>query len=92
MWDEGTGAGVGVAVLDTGIAGDLPDFRTTMSDKRSRVIASAVVNPDATTAGDVYGHGTHVAGLIAGNGFNRDLRDPLYGRYLGTAPRPTWSR
>ena len=87
VWDKGTGAGVGVAVLDTGIAGDLPDFRASMSDKRSRVIASAVVNPDATNAGDQYGHGTHVAGLIAGNGFNRDRGDSLYGRYVGAAPQ-----
>ena len=32
VWDKGTGAGVGVAVLDTGIAGDLPDFRASQSD------------------------------------------------------------
>jgi serine protease AprX len=87
VWDKGTGAGVGVAVLDTGIAGDLPDFRASQSDKRSRVVASAVVNPDATTATDLYGHGTHVAGLIAGNGFNRDRGDSLYGRYVGAAPQ-----
>jgi subtilisin family serine protease len=67
LWNTfgGTGRGVGVAVIDTGIAGDLPDFRISNTDKRSRVIGSAVVNPDATTAGDRYGHGTHVAGIIA---------------------------
>jgi serine protease AprX len=80
------GAGIGVAVIDTGIQGDLPDFRTSQSDPRSRVIASAVVNPDATTAGDEYGHGTHVAGLIAGNGTARPKPDPLYGKYVGVAP------
>ncbi|HEY3019808.1 MAG TPA: S8 family serine peptidase, partial [Solirubrobacteraceae bacterium] len=63
-----TGAGVGVAVVDTGIAGGLPDFQLSPSDPRSRVVASAVVNPGATTASDSLGHGTHVAGLIAGNG------------------------
>ena len=54
LWNtyRGTGRGVGVAVVDTGIAGDLPDFRASSLDKTSRVIASAVVNPDATTAGD----------------------------------------
>src|SRR3712207_6955643 len=57
-----TGKGVGVAVIDTGIAGDLPDFRVSAENRESRVIASAVTNPDAKTAGDPYGHGTHVAG------------------------------
>ena len=37
------------------------------SDSRSRVIATAVTNPYAKTATDNYGHGTHVAGIIAGN-------------------------
>jgi len=81
-----TGKGVTVAVIDTGIAGDLPDFRTSGSDHRSRVIATAVTNPDATTDEDGYGHGTHVAGLIAGNGANRDAGDPLDGAYVGAAP------
>jgi serine protease AprX len=82
----GTGRGVGVAVIDTGIAGELPDFRASAKDATSRVVASAVVNPYATTATDRYGHGTHVAGLIAGNGWNRATSDPLRGRYIGTAP------
>lgn len=77
-----TGRGVGVAVIDTGIAGDLADFRA--DDGSSRIIASAVVHPDATTADDSVGHGTHVAGLIAGNGTRRD--DRLAGRYVGVAP------
>jgi serine protease AprX len=79
-----TGAGVGVAVIDTGIAGDLPDFAA--ADGSSRVIATAVTNPEATTATDRYGHGTHVAGLVAGNGRRLPSADPLYNRYIGTAP------
>ena len=79
-----TGAGVGVAVIDTGIAGDLPDFAAV--DGSSRVIATAVTNPNATTATDRYGHGTHVAGLVAGNGRRLASADPLYNRYIGTAP------
>ena len=81
-----TGKGITVAVIDTGIAGNLADFRTSQKDTSSRVIASVVTNPQAGSAGDGYGHGTHVAGLIAGNGFNRATSDPLFGKYAGTAP------
>ena len=86
MWNFSTGNGVGVAVLDTGIDGNLPDFRNSQSDPTSRVVASVAVDPGATTMADMYGHGTHVAGLIAGNGGYRDPSDPNYGLYAGTAP------
>jgi serine protease AprX len=88
LWNtyRGTGRGVGVAVIDTGIAGDLADFRVSSTDGRSRVIGSAVVHPDATTATDRYGHGTHVAGIIAGDSDGRPAGDPLKGRYSGVAP------
>jgi serine protease AprX len=82
-----TGAGVAVAVVDTGIAGDLPEFRASVDDPTSRVVASVVTHPDATTATDLYGHGTHVAGLVAGSGRALDPTDLLYERYSGTAPR-----
>jgi serine protease AprX len=86
-WAAGdTGKGVGVAVVDTGIAGNLPDFQVSRTNTSSRVIASAVVNPGASSAGDSFGHGTHVAGLIAGNGTNRATSDPAYGKYVGVAP------
>lgn len=82
----GTGAGVGIAVIDTGIAGDLADFRRSQGDTSSRVIASAVTDEAATTATDRYGHGTHVAGIAAGNGGARNPADPMRGRYAGAAP------
>jgi serine protease AprX len=81
-----TGKGVGVAVIDTGIAGNLPDFRVSGADPASRVVASVVTNPGATSAADVVGHGTHVAGIIAGNANHRPLLDPLRGQYIGVAP------
>jgi serine protease AprX len=85
LWQRGiTGAGIGVAVLDTGVAGDAPDFKG--ADGGSRVVANVVTSPGAATAGDGFGHGTHVAGIIAGNSFNRSPRDPFYGKYVGIAP------
>jgi len=84
-WDMATGAGVGVAVIDTGVDGALPDFAD--ADGSSRVIASVVTSPAATTPEDTYGHGTHVAGIIAGDGGRRDPADPRAGRYVGIAPR-----
>jgi serine protease AprX len=86
-WKQGyTGKGVGVAVIDTGIAGDLADFRVSETDPTSRVIANVVTNPAATNGRDTYGHGTHIAGLIAGNGTNRSASDPVRGKYAGAAP------
>jgi serine protease AprX len=85
LWKFGvTGTGVGVAVIDTGVDGALPDFAGT--NGQSRVIVSAVDNPNATDATDGYGHGTDVAGIIAGNGENRPGSDPLHGQYIGVAP------
>ena len=81
-----TGEGVGVAVVDTGIAGDLPDFTLSRTNRRSRVRVSAVVNPNARSAADPLGHGTHIAGIIAGDGDNRSPSDRRRGRYVGVAP------
>ena len=85
LWAAGiTGKGVGVAVVDSGIDGAIPDFED--ADGRSRVVANVLANPDATRPGDEVGHGTHVAGIIAGNSFNRDPADPARGAYVGIAP------
>jgi serine protease AprX len=81
-----TGKNVGVAVIDTGIAGQMKDFEKEGPSKDSRVVASVVTNPHATNARDTYGHGTHVAGIIGGNGTERDKNDPLRNKYIGVAP------
>ena len=85
-WYRATGRGVGVAVIDTGIEGDLPEFQS-LSSGSSRVIASAVTNPCATDAQDHYGHGTHVAGLIAGDSLAYSSDSKYYGDNMGVAPR-----
>jgi serine protease AprX len=85
LWQAGfDGSGVGVAVVDTGIAGNLPDFQA--PGQQSRVVGSVVTNPYAANARDGYGHGTDVAGIIAGNGNSLSPDDPLRGKFIGVAP------
>jgi serine protease AprX len=85
LWAAGiTGKGVGVAVIDSGINGDMPDFEN--ADGSSRITANVLASAGATRPGDDVGHGTHVAGIIAGNSFNRANGDPARGSYVGIAP------
>ena len=84
LWAAGiTGKGVGVAVIDSGISGGMPDFEG--ADGNLRISANVIVS-GATRSGDDLGHGTHVAGILAGNAFHRDVADPAYGSYIGIAP------
>jgi serine protease AprX len=58
------GTGIGVAVIDSGIS-DHPDLAN--SSGASRVVYSQDFTGSGT-ADDQYGHGEHVAGIVAGNG------------------------
>ncbi|MBB4911610.1 S8 family peptidase [Actinophytocola algeriensis] len=72
-WERGlTGAGVRVAVLDTGIDTDHPDLA-----------GKTVVSKDFTGTGGVedgHGHGTHIASIVTGTGAASG------GKYRGVAP------
>jgi subtilisin family serine protease len=64
------GRGIGVAVIDSGVA----EWHDDLSDNGvGQRVAEFVDFVDGTTAPfDDYGHGTHVAGVIAGNGRDSD--------------------
>lgn len=73
VWREGySGVGVKIAVLDTGIDLEHPDFS-------GRIAATADFTGEGVTDGS--GHGTHVAGIACGDGRGSG------GTYVGVAPR-----
>ncbi|MEJ2750485.1 MAG: S8 family serine peptidase, partial [Anaerolineae bacterium] len=81
VWNESPylqGQDVTVAVVDSGIAdhADLTD-----GAGNSRILTHVQFMTDAGSPDDLYGHGTHVAGSIAGNGLQSD------GVYMGVAPK-----
>ena len=74
VWSLGyTGKGVTVAVVDSGIDGTHPDLKGRITDFKDYVGGK-------TAAYDDFGHGTHCAGIIGGNGAASG------GKYKGVAP------
>ena len=72
------GSGVGVAVIDSGVTSWHDDLTDSAGAQRVRQFVDFVNG--AATPYDDYGHGTHVAGIVAGNGFDSD------GARTGIAP------
>ena len=68
------GKGVGVAVIDTGVA---PHYDLIKPKNRITAFKDLLANKEIPYDDD--GHGTHVAGIIAGNGYTSC-------KYIGTAP------
>lgn len=77
LWKQGvTGKGVTVALIDTGVYAAHPDLA-------GRVVHCEDFSHEAGTeahCADTFGHGTFMAGLIAGNGSSSA------GRFTGSAP------
>lgn len=85
VWNEAPynqGQGIGVAIVDSGVAMH-NDFRQLPNrSSPTRIIAAIYVGKANTSNnGDYYGHGTHVAGIVGGNGFKSS------GAYIGVAPK-----
>jgi len=70
-----TGKSVGIAIIDTGVASH-PD----LVKPNNRIIAFKDFVNNKRYPYDDNGHGTHVAGCIAGNGYSSQ------GKYAGVAP------
>jgi len=86
-WNMGlSGVGIGVAIIDSGIS-PVADLTT----GAYRIIYNhdfvndAAGSSELTTANDLYGHGTHVAGIIAGGGAESSASNDVY-TFKGIAP------
>ncbi len=74
------GTGIGVAVLDSGIV-DIADLH--VQGGASRIVYSQSFV--TANANDQYGHGSHVAGIIGGNGKKSSTNKDFY-TFQGIAP------
>src|SRR3954468_19463644 len=77
------GQGVTVALIDTGVTWlpDIANAKQTVTDPLSLVQQDCINLTSEPTCDDSYGHGTFMAGVIAGNGSASN------GKYVGMAPQ-----
>ncbi len=85
-WQAGyQGSGIGVAIIDSGVNDSSSDLKGGLLNLFSRVVYHQDFTGTATAnllgaSWDLYGHGTHVAGIVGGNGSQSN------GQYTGLAP------
>jgi serine protease AprX len=86
-WQGYLGTGVGVAVIDSGInaVDDLSLNPLLPVSRENRIVYSENFVTTENTTADLYGHGTHVAGLIAGNGADSTGKH-FFRTFYGSAP------
>ncbi|HVG35209.1 MAG TPA: S8 family peptidase [Pyrinomonadaceae bacterium] len=75
------GTGIGIAVLDSGIAPNHHSFFVDNTSTSTRIVANVNFVSNETITNDPYGHGTHVAAMAAGS------NHVASGAYTGVAPR-----
>src|SRR5229473_1286672 len=78
------GTGIGIAVVDSGVGSNY-DMNSD-GNGASRIVYSQSFVPTDTSTADPFGHGTHVAGTIAGNGYISSYSNYYPGVYRGIAP------
>lgn len=66
-WDHATGAGVTVAVIDTGCLSSHVEFSGKISSGSARFDSNGDIIATGSNRTDPDGHGTHVSGIIAAN-------------------------
>lgn len=76
------GTGIGIAVIDSGVYNH--DDLETADQSASRIVYAESFVPGDPSTNDAYGHGTHVAGIIAGNG--QDSQTGYAQQYAGISP------
>jgi len=76
------GTGIGIAVIDSGVA-DHVDFHTASG---TRVVHSESFVVGNTSTVDAYGHGTHVSGILGGNGAASGAGTGYAEQIVGMAP------
>jgi len=82
VWNMGRqGQGLTIAVIDSGVSEDADFGASEQGNFGSHIVRRMSFNTNSQTVNDVYGHGTHVAGIIGGNGAGSS------GAFQGVAPQ-----